>query len=76
MALDSILKLEKLQRESEVFVDKYFPIHTQIMIDDSLFNIFQRKPSMLKTLNEFMKLKFKTLEDKLKSEKVASIADK
>lgn len=41
-------------------------MHTQMQIDQTMFNVFSKKNSFLRQLNEFEKVKFSQLEEKIK----------
>jgi hypothetical protein len=50
-----------------MFLEKYLPLQTQCLIDETLYNTVQKdkKGELFKAFNEFSRFKFKTLEDRL-----------
>ena len=51
-------------RSTDHFLDHYLPLHTQALIDETLYNTVQKKHDLLKPFNDFSRFKFKQLEDR------------
>lgn len=66
LAQESNFKVEVQVRETNNYIDKYIPMHTQIMIDESLHAMCLKKATLLKYLYEYEKTKFKLLDDRIK----------
>lgn len=64
---EGVMRLEKTIRENEAFYEKYLPINTQLMIDETLTATLSKKTSILKNLYDFEKVKFTELEEKIQS---------
>lgn len=63
---DGWIKLENQQRNTDLYLEKYLPMQTQIIIDETLNAVLAKKNSLLKALYDHEKLKFKSLDDKIK----------
>ena len=51
-------------RDTDVFLDRYLPLHTQALIDETLYNTVQKKSDFLKAFNDFSRFKFRQLEER------------
>jgi hypothetical protein len=58
-------------KDTDIYVEKYLPIHTQHLIDETLYNTVSKTKDLFKSFNDYSKFKFKVLEEKLKSGPVA-----
>ncbi len=76
MMKDGWIKLENQQRNTDLYFEKYLPMHTQIMIDETLNATLSKKSSLLKALFDYEKVKFKSLEDKIKGTDVPTPSSK
>eukprot|EP00347_Sterkiella_histriomuscorum_P001564 403371548 len=66
MTQEQSFKVELNIRETNNYIDKYIPMHTQLMIDDTLTSMCVKKTTLLRNLFEYEKLKFKMLDDRIK----------
>ena len=62
-----IRNLEKTIKEDQIYIDKYMPMHIQSQIDEALYTTVQKKADLLKALTEYEKVKFRTLEERIKN---------
>ncbi len=66
-AMEHIHKVEKRLRETDNYLDKYLPMHIMCQIDETIYATISKKSDLLKALTDFEKVKFKSLEEKIKA---------
>ena len=64
---EALNKLSNQLRESDAYLEKYLPIQTQLLIDETLYNTVSKTKDLFKAFSDFSKFKFKILEEKLKT---------